>query len=198
MRLSLRQKSNIRYFVYYLVNGTLNFDLLHNKLNGTYHNILKENPELFYKTCCVFINQETTLNENYPQTKRLGQFLFDLIVGGTSHITFAEWETNYEATKGNLNGEFKLFVRWFIESPAANGRTYKEYIECLASFVEQCFGIWANVVEIHDNKITNPDYAKTRVQLYINAYMGFGDYNDLEDWECELISNIHETEPTDT
>lgn len=74
MQLTARQKSNIRHFVYYLVNGTLDHQPLHNLILPTCRDYLKTRPDVFYKTCCVFINHEVMLEPSWPQVKRLAQF----------------------------------------------------------------------------------------------------------------------------
>jgi hypothetical protein len=184
MYLSIRQKSNIRHFIYYLVNGTLNFDVLHNKLKGEYHEILKNDPGLFYKACCVFINQECRLNEDWPQTGRIAGFIYDTIKG-TEEFSFEAWETDLEIRDNDLNGAFKLFTKWFMHFESQGGGNYSAYIGELATFVETCFSIWSNVVTFNDGKITNADLANARVGSYINSYFTGTPY-DIEDWEWEL------------
>jgi len=54
MKLSIRQKSNIRHFVYYLVNGTLDFELIQRTFGDSYYEKLQLNSDLFYKTTYLY------------------------------------------------------------------------------------------------------------------------------------------------
>ena len=47
MKLTQDQKSNIRHFIYYLVNGTLDYKLLNTALAGKYFTILRGRPDIF-------------------------------------------------------------------------------------------------------------------------------------------------------
>ncbi len=187
-QLSVQQKTNIRHFIYYLVNGTLDFELLHTRLNGQYHEILKSNSEVFFKSCCVFINQETTLNLDWPQVKRIAQFICkSLVPQKAEDINDLEgWETNFNIEGNSLESEFKNFSKWFIETPIVTDVSYISYIHDGASFVEQCFAIWANVIELKEDIVLNPEHGKARVIEYIKSYYLPGYKDNLEDWECEL------------
>jgi len=184
MHLSIRQRINIRFFSYYLVNGTLNFKLLHEELNGEYHDILMARPDIFYKVCCVFINRECFLKQDWPDNERLGSFIYSEITGNKT-FEFESWETVYEINDKGLNGAFKDFTQWFINHKAPGGEDYAQFIESLATFVEQSFVIWANVVEFENDVIINHEYVKSRVAKYIDGYIT-GNRDDLEDWECEF------------
>jgi hypothetical protein len=188
MNLTIRQRSNIRHFIYYLVNGTLNFELLQNHLSVPYYNYLKTHPELFYKTCCVFINQQITLNPSWPQVKRLAEFICKEI-DPTKNKEFEEfkgWELNFEIGALDIAGSFKSFTKWFIGSTVVNEVSYSNYIEDGATFVEQCFAIWANVIKFEEERAVNYDYVLTRVEEYIKFNYGAIDETTLEDWEWEL------------
>lgn len=186
MELSVRQKSNIRHFVYYLVNGTLNFELIQKTFGESYYNTLESNPHLFYKTACVYINQEIKLNPTWPDTQKLGKFICDLYKNEIKSAEFEDWETNFDTKNEDFSSDFKNFTKWFLVSMTVSEVTYKDYIDDGASFVEQCFAIWANVVKIENNRVTNFDHAIERVEQYIKSYY-ISDYtSNLEDWECEL------------
>ncbi|MBF9237213.1 hypothetical protein I2I05_07370 [Hymenobacter sp. BT683] len=184
--LSIRQKSSVRHFIYYLVNGTLDFDLVEQTFDGQYHEVLKNEPELFYKTACVFINQETAQNLDWPNVKKLGKFICSLYKQDKELSTFESWETNYVATVPGYSSDFKLFTEWLIKTEVVKGISYKHYISEGASFAEQCFAIWTNVVEFNDNKVSNSEFARERVIRYIKSYYLEGFIDDLEDWEFEL------------
>ena len=188
MKLSIRQKSNIRHFIYYLVNGTLDFDLLNVRLQKAYHEVLKSDSDLFYKACCVFINQETKYNSDWPDVKRIAQFIYKELDPNSSDdlVTLEPWETQFEILKISLSDDFKSFTRWFIENSVVDKIGYKDYIEDGASFVEQCFAIWANVIECKDGVPINSNRAKERVEEYIKSYYIPGYKDNLESWECEL------------
>jgi|GEM_PF-1486028 len=186
MTLSVRQKSNIRHFVYYLVNGTLDFELIQTIFDSNYYDVLKSKPDFFFKTSCVFINQEIKLNPNWPNTKRLGNFICRLHCNNLDKTYFETWEIDFTENKADYSSDFKKFTRWFIEAKTVDNIKYNNYIEDGASFVEQCFAIWANVVNIENNRVTNFSHAIERVEQYIKSYYLPGYINDLEEWEYEL------------
>jgi hypothetical protein len=186
MTLSVRHKSNIRHFVYYLVNGTLDFVLIRETFGGTYYEKLKSRPDLFYKTACVFINQEIKLDQEWLDTKKLGKFICQLYKNNINTVDFEDWETNFNTQKSDYSSDFKNFTNWFIKSNTLPGVTYNDYIGDGASFVEQCFAIWSNVIELEQSRVTNNDYAIERVEQYIRSYYIPGYIDNLEEWECEL------------
>jgi hypothetical protein len=186
MTLSVRQKSNIRHFIYYLVNGTLDFELIQKTFDESYYNKLKLNPYLFYKTSCVYINQEIKLNPTWPDTQKLGKFICELYKSSINKIDFEDWETNFDIYQNDFSTDFKNFTKWFIGSKIVSNVTYSDYIGDGASFVEQCFAIWANVVKIENNRVTNNEHAIERVEQYIKSYYVPGYTDNLEEWECEL------------
>lgn len=186
MTLSIRQKSNIRHFAYYLVNGTLDFELIQRTFGESYHDTLKSNPDLFYKTTCVYINQEIKLNPSWPDTKKLGRFICQLYAGNLDTNDFEDWERDFTTEKPDYSSDFKNFTKWFITAQTIFGITFDNYIEDGASFVEQCFAIWANVVLIENNKVTNYNHAIERVEQYIKSYYVQGFNDNLEEWEREL------------
>lgn len=116
MTLSVRQKSNIRHFVFYLVNGTLDFELIQKTFGESYYDKLKLNPDLFYKTSCVYINQEIKLNPTWPDTKRLGMFICELYKSSIDKTDFADWETDFDSQQNDFSTNFKKFTKWFIGS----------------------------------------------------------------------------------
>lgn len=186
MVLSNKQKSNIRFFAFYLVNGTLDFELIQQTFGNTYQNQLKSNPDLFYKTACVFINEEVMLNPDWPYTKKLGKFVCQLYNGNINIADFEDWEIAFDTEKADYSSDFKNFTKWFINSRIVPDIAYINYIEDGASFAEQCFAIWGNVVKLKNNRVTNNDYAMERVEQYIKSYYIPGYKNNLKEWECEL------------
>lgn len=188
MNLTIRQRSNIRHFIFYLVNGTLDFELLNNCLSGNYNDHLKTHPELFYKTCCLFINQEIRLSPSWPQVNRLAEFICkEIEPEKQKDVTeFESWELDFQIRSSDLSGSFKAFSKWFIESRVVERASYTNYIEDGASFVEQCFAIWANVIELEEGQAINFEHALGRVTEYIRSYYDPSYKDSLEDWECEL------------
>lgn len=186
MTLSVRQKSNIRHFVYYLVNGTLDVELIQKTFGSSYYDNLKRNPGIFYKTACVFINQETKRSPNWPDTKKLGQFICELYAGNIDTSYFEDWEIDFTTTKLDYSSDFKTFTRWFIEAKTIPDIAYKDYIGDGATFVEQCFAIWTNVVILDNNRVINYDHSIERVEQYVRSYYVRGYVDNLEEWECEL------------
>jgi hypothetical protein len=188
MHLTIRQRSNIRHFIYYLVNGTLSFELLHNHLSVPYHDFLKTHPELFYKTCCVFINQQMMLDPSWPQVKRLAEFICKEVDPSKNKDLdeFKAWELNFEIGALDVAGSFKSFTKWFIASTVVDEINYTNYIEDGATFVEQCFAIWANVIQFEKERAINYDHALSRVEEYIKFNNGVIKETNLKDWEWEL------------
>ena len=186
MPLTVKQKSNIRHFAYYLVNGTLDFELIQKTFGNSYHSCLKSNTNLFYKTGCVFINQELWLNPDWLDAKKLGKFICQLYTNTISTDDFKDWETDCTTDKPNYSSDFKKFMQWFIRFQVASGITFDSYIDDGATFVEQCFAIWANVVQVENSAIINHKHAIDRVEQYIKSYYIDGFTDNLEDWECEL------------
>ncbi|RYE54338.1 MAG: hypothetical protein EOP48_12540 [Sphingobacteriales bacterium] len=188
MNLTIGQRSNIRHFIYYLVNGTLDFDRLNNHLSVNYHDYLKTHPELFYKTSCVFINQEVKLNPSWPEVNRLAEFICKEIAPEKHKGVkeFESWELDFQIRSSDLSGSFKAFSKLFIESAVIEGMGYTNYIEDGASFVEQCFAIWANVIEFEDGQAKNFEHATSRVTEYKKSYYDTSFKHSLEDWEFEL------------
>lgn len=188
MNLSIRQRSNIRHFIYYLVNGTLDYDLLNNFFNDHYHDYLRSHPDLFYKTSCVFINQEVRNNPFWPEVSRLAEFICKAAdpKKGKDLPNFESWELNFQIDVLDLAGSFKAFTKWYIESEVVEGFSYIDYVENGASFVEQCFAIWANVIAFKEEQAVNFDLAISRVIEYIKSYFDPNYKGNLELWELEL------------
>jgi hypothetical protein len=186
MTLSVIKKSNIRHFIYYLVNGTLNFELIQHTFNDSYHQILKDNPDFFYKTCCVFINQETTSNPSWPDTKKLGRFMCHLHSPTVDIYDLEDWEQDFTCSESDLSSDFKRFTKWYQETETVDNIFYDDYISEGASFVEQCFAIWTNVIELGGNKVINFEHSTERVEQYIKSYYMDGFIDNLQEWECEL------------
>jgi hypothetical protein len=186
MTLSVREKSNIRHFSYYLINGTLDFDLIQETFGNNYYDKLKDNAELFYKTACVYINQEKKLKPSWPDTKKLGKFICQLYTGNINSRDFENWEIDFTTHDFDFSSDFKQFTKWFIETNVVEDISYKNYVSDGASFVEQCFAIWANAVILENNKVINFEHSIERVEQYIKSYYIEGYIDNLEEWECEL------------
>ena len=99
---------------------------------------------------------------------------------------FEPWELNFEIAEDDLSGSFKAFTSWFVSSSVSNKEGYQQYIQSLASFVEQCFAIWANVIEFEEGRAVNSLYSQQRVLLYILEYYGQIEQSGLQEWELEL------------
>jgi hypothetical protein len=188
MRLPVRQRTTIRHFIYYLVNGTLDFVLINNRLKGKYRDLLKSNQQVFYKACCVFINQQTKLNPEWLLDKRIAEFICKSLdpVNNRDLVELEDWETNFSIQTNNLKDEFKSFTTWFVDTPIVDGINFRNYIGDGASFVEQCYAIWTNVIEYDGDKVQNSNHTRQRVAEYIKSYYIRGYVDNLEDWECEL------------
>jgi len=184
-RLSTKQKSNIRFFIYYLVNGSLNYERIESTFKGKYFEVLKAHPDYFYKTASVFINQEVHVSSVWPNTDKLGQFICNLYKNELNATQFEAWELDFTFNMPGLSSDFKRFTQWFIEK-ITNGHSYYDYITNGASHVEQCFAIWANVVVINNGRVINFDDAIERVDQYLKSYYIKDFKSNLKDWECEL------------
>jgi hypothetical protein len=168
------------------VNGTLDFELIQKTFDDTYYDKLKSYTDLFYKTTCIYINQEIKLNPSWPDTKKLGKFICQLYADNIDNSDFEDWEIDFTTERTDYSSDFKNFTKWFINAKTVSGITYSNYISDGASFVEQCFAIWANVVIIESNRVINSDHAIERVEQYIKSYYVRGYKDNLEEWECEL------------
>jgi len=185
--LSNQQKTNIRHFIYYLVNGTLDFSLINDRIKDPYYEVLGSNPSLFFKVCCVFINQEVAIKNDWPQVNRLAEFLCKELdpVHNSDLIDLESWELDFQIKSDDLSGEFKSFTKWFIETEIVNEVGFKDYIEEGPSLVEQCYAIWSNVIIFEEGRCSNADYTRSRVSIYIRGYY-LGHEDGLEEWECNL------------
>lgn len=189
-KLSIRQRSNIRLFAYYLVNGTLDFDLLNNQLSVEYHGYLKTHPELFFKACFAFINLECKYAPNWPHMDHLGGLISQWIEPERFSKYNEPIETDCRANPKGLKEAFLAFSHRFsigqADEPFIAGINYADFISDGATNVETCFAIWANVIEFENGVAVNQEYAISRVLEYLKMYYGNGYQAQLEDWEWEL------------
>jgi hypothetical protein len=190
-KLSIRQRSNIRFFVYYLVNGTLNFDLLHQYSSVVYHDYLKAHPELFYQACVAFINLECKDAPNWPDVTRLGSLIAEWIKTGFSKaFEVTEQEDSCKADSIGFKKAFLSFSNQFATGQGSNpfigGVGYSDFINDGATNVETCFAIWANVIEFENGEAVNQEHAISRVNEYLKMYYGNDYQAQLEEWEWEL------------
>jgi hypothetical protein len=191
MKLSIRQRSNIRFFAFYLVNGTLDYSLLNEQLGMNFHEYLKSHPDLFFKTCSVFINQEMKLSPDWPFVRRLADYGCKCVASGKfeDFEDFETWETDHSMDGHSISCCFKRFSLWFTELVIDGKFEFRDFIDSGATFVEQCFAIWGNVVDVENGVVVNYDYCLNRVLIYMNSYFSKdadGRLNDLEEWEWEL------------
>ncbi|MBE9585044.1 hypothetical protein IM792_11340 [Mucilaginibacter sp. JRF] len=191
-KFTTHQRSKIRHFAYYLVNGTLNFDILNNQLTTDYHTFLATNPQVFFRACCAYINHELRFNADWPDVKRLGGMIAQWIEPEkfAELVNIEEWELDVNIDQAGFKGAFQSFAHWIsIEhsrNPFVENAYYSDLITDGATNVETCFAIWANVIEFKDGSAINYEYSLTRVQEYLKMYYGQGYEPQLEDWEWEL------------
>lgn len=186
MTLDIKSKADIRFFTYYFVNGTLDFDLLNNQLK-TYHiDFIKENPKLFFEAFCVFANHKHKTPNLNPMNKRVAEYLCKSIdFDNFRHFdNFEEWELNFDFDDKNFTSCLKDFAFRIafdkIEKLKSANNLFKESITNGATFWETVFVIWANNLKIENGIVTNQEYAIDR------ACKWFANPEIFEDWEVEL------------
>ncbi|MEO5891818.1 MAG: hypothetical protein ABIQ31_16340 [Ferruginibacter sp.] len=152
---------------------------------------MKEHPELFYKACCAFIDQECQHNPNWPPVKRLAVMIAYWIEPEKfNNLIDMDAETDCDIDKIGLKEAFLEFSYRFSiaqsKFPFIDSVTYTDFISDGANNVETCFAIWANVIEFENGSVINQDYAISRVKEYLKMYYRNGYQAQLEDWEWEL------------
>ncbi len=186
MNLHIPRRTNIRHFAYYLVNGTLDFEALNSMFEDRYQATLIANPQVFEKICQIFMLQEVRDEPSWPQVKILAQHLISEINGQCSITNgeIADAVNALDAGKQVIFTEFQTFVHWLVSSPIVSGIGYKNYLADGATFVEQCFAIWSNVIEFDTVSCKNRDETLNKVSEWIKFY--YGQLNDLTLSESEM------------
>jgi hypothetical protein len=186
MRLDNKAKADIRFFTYYLVNGTLHFDLLNNQLHINHIEYLEQNSKLFFESYCVFINHRLRTPDINPMNKRVAEYICKTIdPDNFRHLdNFENWEIDFAFEGNDFPNCFKDFAYRisFDKIPllTATENLFKNSISYGATFWETVFVIWANNLEIENNKVINQEFAIERAtQWYL-------DCEKVEDWEIEL------------
>jgi len=184
--LDIKSKADIRFFTYYFINGTLDFDLLNNQLN-TYHiDFIRENPNLFFEAFCVFANHKKRLQNLDPMNKRVAQYLCKTIdIENFRHFdNFEKWELNFDFDGEDFTNCLKDFAYRIafdkIDKLSSTNNLFNECITYGATFWETVFVIWANNLQFLEDKVTNQEYAIDR------ATQWFLDNEKVEEWEIEL------------
>ncbi len=186
MKLKEKDKEEIRLFIYYLLNGTLDFDLLNNKLKRNYADYFEIHPELFFQACCIFINQKNIASTINPMNRRVAEYICKTIepekFRDFKEFDVTELDFNYEGN--SLSSCFKGFAHKVsfdeIEILKTQGNQYKYLFAYGASFSETLFTIWLNNIELNNNLVINQEYAINR------AAMWFYKKELLEEWEIEI------------
>ncbi len=186
MRLDTKTKADIRFFTYYFINGTLNFDLLRSKLK-TYHiDYIEQNPRLFFESFCVFINHKMRTPDINPMNTRVAEYICKTIDPKNFHYfeNFENWEIDFEFKGTDFSNCFKDFAYRLsfdrIEKLALTRNLFKKSITYGGTFWETVFVIWANNLDIEDGIVINQEYAINR------ACKWFENPEIFEDWEVEL------------
>lgn len=186
MKLDTKTKADIRFFTYYFVNGTLDFDLLNSQLKIYHINFIEQNPRLFFESFCVFINHKLRTPDINPMNKRVAEYICKTIDLDSfrNYDNFENWEINFEFNGDDFANCFKDFVYRItfdkIEKLTLSENYFKRYITYGATFWETVFVIWANNLEIENNKVLNQEHAINR------ACDWFTNPEIFEDWEVEL------------
>lgn len=187
MKLKEKDKEEIRLFIYYLINGTLDFDLLNNQLGtSTYIDYFETHPEIFFQSCCVFINQKENTNTVNPMNRRVSEYICKTIEPGKfkdlKEFDVNEQDFNYGGN--NFADCFKELAHKiaFDEFDALKdqGGQYKFLFANGASFSETLILIWANNIDLNNNNVVNQQYAISRMELW------FHNKEQLEDWEIQI------------
>ena len=185
-RLDIKSKADIRFFTYYLVNGTLNFDLLHNKLKTNHIDFMSQNPKLFFESFCVFANHRERTPDINPMNKRVAEYICKSIEPNNfRHFdNFEKWEMNFDFSGNDFINCLKDFAYRVSFDKIDNGNLidnlFKRSITYGATFWETVFVIWANNLEFESDKIRNQEYSIGRAAQW---YLG---KEEVEDWEIEL------------
>ncbi|MBN8701276.1 MAG: hypothetical protein J0L54_16835 [Chitinophagales bacterium] len=186
MRLDTKSKADIRFFTYYFVNGTLNFDLIRNQLKTFYLDYLENNPRLFFESFCIFINHKITTADIDTMHKRVAEYMCKTIEPNNfTHLdNFQNWELDFKFTGTDFPSCFKDFAYRLafdkIERVAKSEQIFKKSILYGATFWETVFAIWANNLQIENGIVINQEYAIERASLW------FFNPEIFEDWEVEL------------
>ncbi|QXP78696.1 MULTISPECIES: hypothetical protein [Winogradskyella] len=185
-RLDTKSKADIRFFTFYLLNGTLDFDLLNNKLKTNHISFFNENPNLLFESFCVFANHKQRNSDSNRINKRVAEYICKSIEPDNFQIfnNFEKWELNFDFDGNDFANSLKDFANRLsfdkIDKLRLSGNMIKDCITYGATFWETVFVIWANNLEFINEKIVNQEYAiKRAVQWYI-------DNEKVEDWELEL------------
>lgn len=195
MRLDNDVKAEIRFFIYYLINGTLDFDLLNNKLKTNYRQYLAKHADLFFLTCCVFINNQSKNGSDKGIDKRCAEFICQYIEPDrfNSIEEFQGWESDAKMEGLSLANSFKDFAFRIahekLDTKLFTSPYYSDFIiRCGPSFVEQGFTIWANNIEIENDVVINQEYAIARATQYFKTWFdqSYSPIPDFEEWELEL------------
>ena len=185
-RLDIKSKADIRFFTYYLVNGTLDYDLLNIKLKTNHIEFLENNPRLFFESYCVFANHKRKTPEIDPMNRRVAEYICKSIEPENfqQFDNFENWELEFNFNGNDFSNCLKSFAYKItfdkIDKLKITENLFKHCITYGATFWETVFVIWANNLEFENDKIINQDYAIERVtQWYI-------DNEKIEEWEIEL------------
>jgi hypothetical protein len=190
--LDIENKSDIRFFIYYLVNGTLDFDLLNNELKTNYIEYIEAHPELFFHTCCVFINHQKRTPSNEPMSRRCAEYICKTIEPDnfSQFDNFEPWEINFDFNSNDFYDCFKDFSYRIafekIEKLESNKPYYKDLFSWGASYLEKAYSIWANNLEIENLVVLNQEYAIDRAVLFF-----LNREEELEEWERELPNKYY-------
>jgi len=185
-RLDIKSKADIRFFTYYLVNGTLDFDLLNNKLKTNHIDFISQNSKLFFESFCVFANHKKQTADINPMNKRVAEYICKSIEPDNfrQFDNFEKWELNFDFHGNDLTNCLKDFAYRVsfdkIDKLKMTGNVFKDCITFGATFWETVFVIWANNLEFDSGKITNQEYAIDR------AVQWFLDNEKVNEWEIEL------------
>ncbi len=186
MKLDTKYKADVRFFIYYLLNGTLDFDLLNNKLQKDRIEYFETHPELFFQCCCVFINHLKHRPDSTKINRRVAEYICKTIEpeNFTQFDNFESWEIDFVYSGNDFFNSFKEFAHKVafdeIEKLYSTGPYYKFIFSNGATFSETLFVIWANNIEINYNIVINQKYAIDRAATW------FSDPEVFEDWEVEL------------
>ena len=186
MRLDIKSKADVRFFTYYLVNGTLDFDLIHEELEEFHIDYLENNPKLFFESFCIFSNHKYRTPDINPMNSRVAQYICKTIDPEKfkRFDNFESWELDFDFNGNdffNCLKEFAFKISFDkIDILIETENLFKEHISYGATFWETVFVIWANNLEIENGVITNQQYAISRAAQY------FINYDEIEEWEYEL------------
>jgi hypothetical protein len=190
-------RSDLRYFAFYLGNGTLipkdaDFDSV------DYTDCAIQKDDTIGSTFAVYLNNKRRYPHKagpYPAKERAAQWLVHRCDPAYQVIRpFEAWELEPASTEMTITDVIKAYTRSLGNGTSAPTiLTDIDYIPSLiehGSFLEQIVAIFTNVLRVDDDHLVrNIEQATLRAAQYIRNYINpaYEIVPPLADWEVELL-----------